>query len=123
MAEGTTHRRIKAKAAGKSGRTEVRISGNTRLDAFTRSKAVEVETSGQPERLEKAARRRRLVGVAGFGPRRDRDLRQGPCPAIEEGVSPLLVGSRGETVFPSPFVSLFGRFNTCLAVAGRVLMS
>lgn len=62
MAEGTTHRRVKAKAAGKSGRTEVGISGNTRLDAFTRSKAVEVEISGHPERLEMAARRLKASG-------------------------------------------------------------
>ena len=57
MAEGTTHKRTKAKAAGKSGRTEVPISGNRRLDAVTGAKAIEVETSGQATRLEKAALR------------------------------------------------------------------
>lgn len=62
MAEGTTHLRVKAKAAGKSGRTEIRISGNRRLDAVTRSKAVEVEISGQPKRLEMAARRLKASG-------------------------------------------------------------
>ena len=57
MAEGTTHKRTKAKAAGKSGKTEVPISGNRRLDAVARAKAVEVEISGQATRLEKAALR------------------------------------------------------------------
>ena len=57
MAESVTHKRTKSKAAGKSGRTEVRNSGNQRIDAITRSKAVEVETSGQKARLEKAAQR------------------------------------------------------------------
>lgn len=57
MAEGTTHRRTKVKAAGKSGRTEVRISRNRRIDAVIGNKAVEVETSGTAARLEKAAKR------------------------------------------------------------------
>ena len=57
MVEKSTHRRAKANAAGKNGRTEVRISRNRRLDAITRAKAVEIETSGQPKRLEKAALR------------------------------------------------------------------
>ncbi len=57
MAESVTHKRTKSKAAGKSGRTEVRIPGNRRIDAITQSKAVEVETSGQKALLEKAAQR------------------------------------------------------------------
>ncbi len=57
MAESVTHKRTKSKAAGKSGRTEVRVPGNQRIDAITRSQAVEVETSGQKARLEKAAQR------------------------------------------------------------------
>lgn len=62
MAESTTHKQAKSKAAGKSGRTEVRISRNRRVDAVTRSKAVEVETSGRRERLEQAARRLKSSG-------------------------------------------------------------
>ena len=61
MAEGTTHKRTKAKAAGKSGKTEVPISGNRRLDAVTGDTAVEVETSGQATRLEKAALRLKAI--------------------------------------------------------------
>jgi hypothetical protein len=57
MAESTTHKRAKSKAAGKSGRTEVPISRGRRLDAVTGSKAIEIETSGQPARLERAAQR------------------------------------------------------------------
>lgn len=57
MAESATHRRVKSKAAGAGGRTEVRISRGRRLDAVTSSKAVEVETSGRTSRLEQAARR------------------------------------------------------------------
>lgn len=62
MAEGTTHRRVKARAAGKSGRTEVRISRKRRVDAVIGNKAVEVETSGQPKRLEMAAKRLKSSG-------------------------------------------------------------
>lgn len=57
MAEKPTHKAAKTKAAGTKGRTEVRIRGGRRLDAATRSRAVEVETSGSPERLTAAARR------------------------------------------------------------------
>lgn len=62
MAEKRTHREIKTKAAGTKGRTEVRISGGRRLDAATRSRAVEVETTGRADRLGKAARR---LGASG----------------------------------------------------------
>ena len=57
MAERKTHRKIAKRVAGKSGRTEVSISRKTRLDATTRTKAIEIETSGRSGRLESAARR------------------------------------------------------------------
>ncbi len=46
MAESQSHKRAKAKAAGKSGTTEKPLSGNRRLDAATAKKATEVERSG-----------------------------------------------------------------------------
>jgi len=59
MAEKRTHKETKTKAAGIKGKTEVRISRGRRLDAATRSRATEVETSGRPDRLTKAAQRLR----------------------------------------------------------------
>lgn len=57
MAESQAHRRAKVKAAGKGGETETPLPGNKRLDAKTRTKATEVERSGNTKQLEKAALR------------------------------------------------------------------
>lgn len=57
MAESSSHKRAKSKAAGKSGKTEVKISGNRRLDAVSKKRATEVERSGTNEGLNKAALR------------------------------------------------------------------
>jgi len=57
MAESESHKRAKGHAAGRSGETEVPLSGNRRLDAATDRKAVEVERSGQKQRLIEAAQR------------------------------------------------------------------
>lgn len=57
MAESQSHKRAKSKAAGKSGKTEVPIKEYQRLDAQTQKKATEVERSGEPARLKKAAQR------------------------------------------------------------------
>lgn len=66
MSEKTGHKRAKAKAAGKKGKTEAAISGGRRLDALTHSgkRATEVERSGSPKNLEKAARRLRDSGAS-----------------------------------------------------------
>ena len=57
MSESNAHKKAKRKAAGKSGQTEVPLSGNRRLDAATKKKATEVERSGNSASLEKAAQR------------------------------------------------------------------
>ena len=57
MGETSSHKRAKAKAAGKSGKTEVPLKGNRRLDAVSKVKATEVERSGTMAGLEKAAQR------------------------------------------------------------------
>ena len=59
MAESTSHKNAKRKAAGSGGQTEVPLSGNRRLDAKTESgkRATEVERSGSSAGLEKAAAR------------------------------------------------------------------
>ena len=59
MSESHSHRRAKKSAAGPQGRVEVKQRGGTRLDARSRSKATEVERSGQPAMLERAANRLR----------------------------------------------------------------
>ena len=54
MAETTSHKRAKGKAAGVS---EKPISHNRRIDSLSPRRATEVERSGSPRLLEKAARR------------------------------------------------------------------
>lgn len=62
MSETKSHKQAKAKAAGKSGKTEVHIPGNRSLDAASAKKATEVERSGTQEGLEKAASRLKASG-------------------------------------------------------------
>lgn len=57
MTESKSHKSAKKKAAGKSGQTEIPLSGGRRLDAATKKKATEVERSGSSSGLEKAAQR------------------------------------------------------------------
>ena len=57
MAESQSHNRAKSKAAGKSGKTEVQIKGGRRLDAQSKTKATEIERSGNKARLGAAAQR------------------------------------------------------------------
>ena len=57
MGKSEAHKRAQAKAAGKSGKTETPLPGGKRLDARTAKRALEVELSGDPQRLAKAAAR------------------------------------------------------------------
>jgi hypothetical protein len=57
MSKSQSHKRAQAKAAGRMGKTEAPLKGNRRLDAQTKTKATEVERSGHPNLLRKAARR------------------------------------------------------------------
>jgi len=59
MSETSSHKRAKARAAGRHGRTEVPLKGNRRLDAKTAGggRATEVERSGTMQGLNKAAGR------------------------------------------------------------------
>lgn len=57
MAESQAHRRAKSKAAGKGGKIEAPLKDGRRLDAQTQKRATEVERSGEPARLKKAAQR------------------------------------------------------------------
>ncbi len=59
MSESDSHRRAKTKATGRSGRAEVRLRGNQRLDALTKGggRATEVERSGSSSGLQKAVGR------------------------------------------------------------------
>ncbi len=57
MAKSESHKRAQARAAGKSGKTEVSLKSGRRLDAKTRTTATEVERSGNTRNLRQAARR------------------------------------------------------------------
>ena len=64
MAESKAHKAAKTKAAGTSGRTEVPLRGNRKLDALSKSgRATEVETSGSSAGLSKAAGRLKASGA------------------------------------------------------------
>ncbi len=64
MAKSQSHKRAQAKAAGKTGRTEAPLSGNRRLDAKSKKTATEVERSGSPTLLRKAANRLKDSGLS-----------------------------------------------------------
>ena len=57
MSETPSHKRAKAKAAGRQGKTEVPLKGGGRLDAATGKRATEVERSGNLGSLKVVARR------------------------------------------------------------------
>jgi len=59
MTESQGHKRAKNKAAGGKGQTEVPLPGGRSLDALTGDgkKATEIERSGDPAKLQMAARR------------------------------------------------------------------
>ena len=59
MTESKSHKTAKRKAAGRSGKTEVRLPGGRRLDAATKKTATEVELSGN---FDAAARRLKASG-------------------------------------------------------------
>lgn len=63
MPESAAHKAAKKRAAGATGSTEVETKGG-RLDAATRTKAVEVERSGDPRRLRHAATKLKNSGKA-----------------------------------------------------------
>lgn len=63
MSKSPSHKRAQGAAAGRGGRTEVKLKGsNKRLDAITKSgqTATEVERSGSMKNLEKAAQRLKM---------------------------------------------------------------
>lgn len=59
MSKSPSHKQAQRKAAGHGGKTEVKIKGNKRLDAVTKSgkTATEIERSGNIKNLEKATQR------------------------------------------------------------------
>lgn len=59
MSKSSSHKQAQSKAAGKGGKTEVKLKGGKILDALTKSrkKAAEVERSGSSSGLQKAAQR------------------------------------------------------------------
>lgn len=59
MSKTQSHKRAQSKAAGRKGRTEVKISKNRRLDAVTKpgKRITEVERSGTTQGLKKAVSR------------------------------------------------------------------
>lgn len=61
MSKTQLHKEAQSKAAGKEGRTEIRMKNRKILDAISKSghKATEVEKSGTMSGLSKAARRLR----------------------------------------------------------------
>ena len=68
MAETTSHKRAKQKAAGKSGRTEVPLPSGNRLDARTRIKATEIQRAATglnaaAKRLKESGKKQKVLTV------------------------------------------------------------
>ena len=57
MPESKTHKKIKRKAAGKSGKTERKLKYGGRIDAWGKKKATEYERSGTQKGLSRAIRK------------------------------------------------------------------
>ena len=57
MSESKSHKRIKKKAAGKSGKTEKKLKYGGRIDAWSKKKATEYERSGTTKGLTRAVRK------------------------------------------------------------------
>lgn len=98
MAESESHCRAKSAAAGPNGQTEVPLPGGRRLDALSADgkKATEIERSGDPALLQKAARRL----AASEAPQRVLKVPQPDMPAAAEamraaGVSGTLTNLSG----------------------------
>lgn len=64
MSKSASHQRAQAKAAGRSGRTEVPLKGGKRLDAQQGRRATEIERSGRSAPLIQAAKRLRASGCS-----------------------------------------------------------
>lgn len=105
MPESETHRRAKKAAAGKGGKTEVHLKSGRRLDAATRTRAIEVETSGRDGRLRQAAQRLKASGKPGrtlVVPQRDfAKARNAMRSARVGGTVRNLTGTRSSRVSPS----------------------
>jgi len=65
MSKSESHKRAQKKAAGKGGKTEVKLKGNQFLDALTknRKRATEVERSDHLSNLKAAAKRLKKSGA------------------------------------------------------------
>lgn len=61
MPESKSHKTAKRREAGKTGKTEVKV-GRGRLDAATPTRAVEIERSGNPDRLVRSAKKLKSSG-------------------------------------------------------------
>lgn len=57
MPESQTHKEIKIKAAGKSGKTEKRLKYGGKIDAWAKKKAIEYERSGTKSSLSRSIRK------------------------------------------------------------------
>lgn len=62
MTESPSHKRAKARAAGRKGQTEKPLPGGRRLDAATPRRATEIERGGTAAGLRKAASRLKVSG-------------------------------------------------------------
>lgn len=108
MSETESHRRAKIKAAGSGGQTEVPLSGNRRLDALTADggRATEIERSGDPAKLEQAARRLAASGANQHVlvvPQGDMDDAAAAMRKAKlSGTVKNITGTKRRTVRPSP---------------------
>jgi len=96
MAESESHKKAKHKAAGKKGQIEAPLTRNRRLDALTAGgvRATEIERSGNPAMLEKAARRLR----ASHAPQKTLKVPHGDMDAAEAAMRGVGISGKIENL-------------------------
>ncbi len=96
MGESEAHKRAKKKAAGKTGKTEVPISGKRKLDASTKIKAIEIERSGNlkaaAERLKASRKPQKVLQVP------EKDLKKAVEAMKKAGISGTVKNMSGTKI-------------------------
>ncbi len=64
MSESTTHKTLKGKAVGDTGKVEVKLPSGKRIDVVTKGRAYEIERSDSIKSLKSAAKRLKESGKA-----------------------------------------------------------
>ena len=96
MSESKSHKLHKRKAAGKSGKTEVKLPGGRRLDAATRNRATEIERSGNFDRILVLTSRSQIISRV--SPSLSSSMRSKLTLVMEDTAGPVSCGITSSTM-------------------------